>query len=103
MITSPRSLQACKNEGVMPQELIFRPIKAFEEKNLSPRLVKLRYDFFEAKRKDLLAAAKKAREQIVAEEKHGVGNNHQLAALSEQSGLSKGAILALNSDNLRME
>jgi hypothetical protein len=102
VIGSPRSLQACKVEGVLPQELIFRPIKAFEEKNLSPRLVKLRYDFFEAKRKDLLAAAKKARDQLVAEEKRGA-ESFQLDVLVQQSGLSKGAILALNSDNLKLE
>lgn len=101
-ISSPRSLQACKVEGVLPQELIFRPIEAFQEKNLSPRLVKLRYDFFEAKRRDLLAAAKKAREQILAEEKREMGNG-QLDLLAQQSGLSRGAILALNSDNLKME
>jgi len=101
-IASPRSLQACKVEGVLPQELIFRPIEAFQEKNLSPRLVKLRYDFFEAKRRDLLAAAKKAREQILAEEKREMGNG-QLDLLAQQSGLSRGAILALNSDNLKME
>merc|ERR1719424_1874756 len=101
-IASPRSLQACKVEGVLPQELIFRPIEAFQEKNLSPRLVKLRYDFFEAKRRDLLAAAKKAREQILAEEKREMGNG-QLDVLAQQSGLSKGAILAINSDNLKME
>lgn len=102
-ISSPRSLQACKVEGVLPQELIFRPIEAFQEKNLSPRLVKLRYDFFEAKRRDLLAAAKKAREQILAEEKRGESGNGQMDLLAKQSGLSRGAILALNSDNLKLE
>merc|ERR1719424_1306158 len=101
-IASPRSLQACKVEGVLPQELVFRPIEAFQEKNLSPRLVKLRYDFFEAKRRDLLAAARKAREQLVAEEKREKEGN-QLDVLVQQSGLSKGAIMALNSDNLKME
>lgn len=102
IISSPRSLQACKSEGVLPQELIFRPIEAFQEKNLSPRLVKLRYDFFEAKRRDLLAASRKAREQLIAEEKRG-DQSSQLDLLVQQSGLSKGAILALNSDNLKME
>merc|ERR1719183_1886606 len=74
----------------------------FQEKNLSPRLVKLRYDFFEAKRRDLLAAARKAREQLIAEEKRE-GGNGKYDQLAQQSGLTKGAILALNSDNLKME
>jgi len=102
VISSPRSLQACKTEGVLPQELIFRSIETFQEKNLSPRLVKLRYDFFEAKRRDLLAASRKAREQICSEEKREKEGS-QLSTLVQQSGLSKGAILALNSDNLKME
>jgi len=83
MIQSPRSLQACKSEGILPAELVFRPIEAFQEKNLSPRLVKLRYDFFEAKRRDLLAATKRAREAIVADEKREKGEEaHQLEILS---------------------
>jgi len=102
VIHSPRSLQACKTEGVLPQELIFRPIETFQENKLSPRLVKLRYDFFEAKRRDLLAAARKAREQLIAEEKRE-NSSSQLDLLVQQSGLSKGAILALNSDNLKLE
>jgi len=102
VIGSPRSLQACKTEGVLPQELIFRPIEAFQEKNLSPRLVKLRYDFFEAKRRDLLAAARKAREQMIAEEKREKEGG-QKEALALQIGLSKGAIQAINSDNIQLE
>lgn len=102
IISSPRSLQACKSEGVLPKELEFKGIECFADKNLSPRLVKLRYDFHEAKRKDLLAAARKAREQMVAEEKRS-GDTIQLDVLALQSGLSKGAILALNGDTLKQE
>eukprot|EP00913_Durusdinium_trenchii_P004730 g4392.t1 len=130
-ISSPRSLQACKQEGVLPQELIFKPMEAFQEKNLSPRLVKLRYDFFEAKRRDLLAAARRARDALLADEKREKESNDQALALVakdlvavvrcvgrgrvrdhpclalgspfKESGLSKGAVLALNSDTLKME
>jgi len=100
-INSPRSLTACKSEGVLPQELIYKPVEAFQEKNLSPRLVKLRYDFFEAKRRDLLAASRKARDGILAEEKRE--KDSQIDTLAQQSGLTRGAILALNSDNLKLE
>ena len=41
-IDSPRSLTACSQEGVAPQDLIYKPIEAFTEKGLEPRLVKLR-------------------------------------------------------------
>lgn len=104
VINSPRSLQACKQEGVKPIELTYKPIEAFQEKNLSPRLVKLRYDFFEAKRRDLLAAARRARESIVADERRSVEkSSHQLAVIAQESGLSKRAIMALKSDGLELE
>eukprot|EP00930_Biecheleria_cincta_P100220 TRINITY_DN91846_c0_g1_i1.p1 TRINITY_DN91846_c0_g1~~TRINITY_DN91846_c0_g1_i1.p1 ORF type:complete len:519 (+),score=199.39 TRINITY_DN91846_c0_g1_i1:130-1686(+) len=104
VINSPRSLQACKSEGVLPQELIYKPLEAFQEKNLSPRLVKLRYDFFEAKRRDLLAASRRARDALLADERREKeSNNHQLAMVAKESGLSKGAVMALNSDGLKLE
>mmetsp|Transcript_110987 Transcript_110987/g.324654 ORF Transcript_110987/g.324654 Transcript_110987/m.324654 type:complete len:523 (+) Transcript_110987:114-1682(+) len=103
VINSPRSLQACKQEGVLPQELVYKPVEAFQEKNLEPRLVKLRYDFFEAKRRDLLAAARRARDAILADERREKENTNQLDVLSRDSGLTRGAILAINSDGLKLE
>merc|ERR1711959_673132 len=71
---------------------------------LSPRLVKLRYDFFEAKRRDLLSSTRRAREALVAEEKRQTGNqNNVLQTISKQSGLSMGALMALNSDGIKLE
>eukprot|EP00929_Paragymnodinium_shiwhaense_P113080 TRINITY_DN81348_c0_g1_i1.p1 TRINITY_DN81348_c0_g1~~TRINITY_DN81348_c0_g1_i1.p1 ORF type:complete len:523 (+),score=235.97 TRINITY_DN81348_c0_g1_i1:123-1691(+) len=103
-LNSPRSLQACKSEGVLAQELLYKPPEAFAERGLSPRLVKLRYDFFEAKRRDLLAAAKRARDQIMTEEKREKGEEEsKLALISKESGLTKGAVLALQGDTLRKE
>mmetsp|Transcript_86934 Transcript_86934/g.243637 ORF Transcript_86934/g.243637 Transcript_86934/m.243637 type:complete len:536 (-) Transcript_86934:115-1722(-) len=103
-LNSPRTLQACKQEGVLPGELVFKPIEAFQERNLSPRLVKLRFDFFEAKRKDLLAAVRRARDTIMADEKREKGEeNLQLQLLAERTGYSKGAILALNGNTLEYE
>jgi len=63
---TPRSLEACESEGIDTTELIFRPIEEFVDRQLSPRLVKLRYDYFEAKRKDLLALAVAAREKVLS-------------------------------------
>merc|ERR1712226_696516 len=104
MVNSPRSLQACRTWGALPRDLIFKPIEAFQEKNLSPRLVKLRFDFFEAKRRDLLAASRRARDSIMTEEKREKENsNSQLDVLATQSGLTRGAIMAINSDSLRQE
>ena len=62
---TPRSMAACAAEGIDPFELVYKPIEEFVEKGLSPRLVKLRYDFYEAKRKDLMASAVKSREGLL--------------------------------------
>merc|ERR1719310_2297133 len=96
-----RSLRACAKEGVEPLMLVYKPLETFAEKNLSPRLVKLRYDFFEAKRKDLLTACRRARSQLMAKQERGqhppVGqdatvNTSMVAAAS-----------ALESDTIRLE
>jgi hypothetical protein len=103
-INSPRSIQACKQEGVLPIDLIYKPLETFSEKGLSPRLVKLRYDFFEAKRRDLLSSTRRSREALVAEEKRADGNqSNVLQTISKQSGLSMGALMALNSDGIKLE
>mmetsp|Transcript_130041 Transcript_130041/g.352850 ORF Transcript_130041/g.352850 Transcript_130041/m.352850 type:complete len:532 (+) Transcript_130041:120-1715(+) len=103
-ISSPRSLKACKLEGILPDELIYKPVEAFHERALSPRLVKLRYDFFEAKRRDLLAAARRQRDTLVAEERRQqeVGSR-SLDLIAQEKGVSRSSILAVNSDGLRQE
>jgi hypothetical protein len=104
VINSPRSLKACKIEGILPDELTYKPIEAFNDRALSPRLVKLRYDFFEAKRRDLLAAARRARDGMLAEEKRQQElNNKSLDMIAQESGLTKGTIMAMNSDGLKQE
>jgi len=102
-LNSPRSLQACKLEGVLPTELVYKPIEAFQERNLEPRLVKLRYDFFEAKRRDLLAVTRRARDTMVGDERHKESSNQRLDIIARESGVTKGQILALNSDGLAQE
>ena len=62
---TPRSLEACVSEGIDASDLLYRPVEEFVDKQLSPRLIKLRYDYFEAKRKDLLALALAARDKIL--------------------------------------
>lgn len=103
-ITSPRSLKALKLEGVLPTDVLYKRIEDFKERNLSPRLAKLRYDFFEAKRRDLLAAARRARDHILSEERREAALRGQaLEVASKESGVSQGALLALTSDGLRAE
>lgn len=103
-ISSPRSLRACKLEGILPDELVYKPVEAFHERSLSPRLVKLRYDFFEAKRRDLLAAARRQRDTLLAEERRQqeIGAR-SLDLIAQEKGVSRSSILAVNSDGLRQE
>ena len=62
---TPRSRTACDMEGIDSTDLVYRPIETFAEGQVSPRLIKLRYDFFEAKRRDLIILATKARERVL--------------------------------------
>ena len=66
---TPRSRDACASEGIDVSDLVFRPLEEFADRQLSPRLVKLRFDYFEAKRKDLLILATDARNRIVSAKK----------------------------------
>jgi len=56
-------------EGIDVAELVYKPVEGFAEAQLSPRLVKLRYDFFEAKRRDLINLAIKARNRVLNDRK----------------------------------
>ena len=62
---TPRSREACSSEGIDAIDLIYRPIEEFADRQLSPRIIKLRYDYFEAKRKDLLGLALAARDKLI--------------------------------------
>merc|ERR1719191_1100208 len=71
-VTSPRSLKACAKEGVDPKDLIFRPMEEFAEPGMEPRLVRLRFEFFDAKRRDLLTLVKRSRTQLVSKEERAM-------------------------------
>eukprot|EP00397_Hematodinium_sp_SG-2012_P010292 GEMP01010402.1.p1 GENE.GEMP01010402.1~~GEMP01010402.1.p1 ORF type:complete len:514 (+),score=157.84 GEMP01010402.1:340-1881(+) len=101
-ISSPRSLRACSEEGVAPQDLVYKTLDAFAEKGLSPRLIKLRYDFFEAKRRDLLCSTRRARDRII-ESANKDAHFNNLKQVAEYSGVNEGYLLALQSDTLKRE
>merc|ERR1712194_93552 len=92
--------------GVAPADLIYKPIEAFAEKGLEPRLVKLRYDFFEAKRRDLLVACRRARDMLIekeTKERTASATGLTLQELSRSKGVSTGVLSALQSDCVRQE
>lgn len=66
-INSPRSLEACKLEGVKPKELLYIPKEKFEDSKMPTEVGELRYEFNENKRQELFALVKKARKDIIKE------------------------------------
>ncbi|OMJ81859.1 hypothetical protein SteCoe_17558 [Stentor coeruleus] len=67
VINSPRSIEACLREGVKPQDLLFIPENEFTLSQYSEDIKHLHYEFFEAKRKEILANVRKTRKTIISE------------------------------------
>ena len=61
---SPLSREACLAEGITLANLNYRPLDQFLASGLSPHLAKLKFDFYEAKRQDLIHNALNTRERI---------------------------------------
>jgi len=59
-VSTPRSVAACQYEGILPQELTYRPIEIFEDACSDLDVAQLRFEFCEARRQDLLETAKAA-------------------------------------------
>jgi hypothetical protein len=67
LINSPRSLEACRKEGIYADELLYIPPKAFAQPHLSEELQRIHYDFFEDKRRNAQAIVRRARDQLAVE------------------------------------
>ena len=64
-VNSPRTLEACKIEGVAVKELLHVPKEKFSEPGLPQEVADLRYEFHENKRKELIELVKKARQKLI--------------------------------------
>jgi len=67
-VNSPRSVEACRREGVLPAELLHTSLDKFQKSLESKKHAKLRYDFMEAKRRDALEAVRIQHNLIIEEE-----------------------------------
>lgn len=67
VVNSPRSIEACLREGVKPQDLLFIPEEEFTYSQYSEDIKHLHYEFFEAKRKEILANVRRTRKAIISE------------------------------------
>ena len=68
-INTPLSLEACRKEGIDPEELLFYPFEAFARPNLQKSVQKLNYDFYESQRKKLLKIARAQYKSLCFENK----------------------------------
>lgn len=73
MINSPRSLKACKELGVIPNELYQISLEEYKSQNpssftLEPKLLKYRYDGYEKFRNETISMVKKRRNIIISKE-----------------------------------
>lgn len=66
VVNSPRSIEACLREGIRPEDLLYLPPSEFANDQNPQELNDLHYDYFEAKRKDLLVNVRKTRKKIIA-------------------------------------
>lgn len=65
LINSPKSLEACRKEGIDPKELLHRPFKEFENSALRPEIAQMRYEYYENKRLELIKVIERERENII--------------------------------------
>ncbi|CAI2361509.1 unnamed protein product [Moneuplotes crassus] len=92
-INSPRSLEACKLEGIMVKELLHVPKSKFREPGLPPEVAELRYEFHENKRKELIDLIKSRRDKLI-EELDRSTYDHPTMAGSTQYQTSNGKFLS---------
>ena len=67
IINSPRSIEACLQEGIKPKDLLYVPEKEFNIPSVQDEIKHLHYEFFEAKRKEMLFNVRKTRKTIITE------------------------------------
>ena len=68
LVNTPKSLEACKREGIQPQELLYKSLDSYAE-YADSEIKALYYEFFENKRRMLLKELRKTRKKIVWDEK----------------------------------
>lgn len=102
-MNTPRSLEACKRQGITPQELVFQSQADFkkslgvEANSLHKDQITMRWNHLEQRRKEKLKVIKEERELVVIEENNGhwvpptssqmsAGSSPSKAGLSTQMG-----------------
>ncbi len=66
-LLTPRSLEACARQGILPEELLYRPIQAFMDKTIPETVVKLRFEHHDGWRKDRLSEVRAEYAKLLSE------------------------------------
>ena len=64
LVSTPRSLEACRLEGVEPYELLYRPLSSFLPEAESQEHAQLLYEFHEKQRQDALQIVTERRRRM---------------------------------------
>ena len=90
-LTSPRSLEACKKEGILPEELIHRPPSFFQNdrgaKQLPDRVVELRFQTYNRSREEKLKTVMDTYKALCApkeEKSYGSDNTPRSMTIEEE-------------------
>mmetsp|Transcript_26716 Transcript_26716/g.61561 ORF Transcript_26716/g.61561 Transcript_26716/m.61561 type:complete len:524 (+) Transcript_26716:53-1624(+) len=68
ILTSPRSVEACRRQGIEPEELVFRYLESFAEKDLSETVQRMRWEHYEGRRREKLSLVRDDRMQLVEQD-----------------------------------
>lgn len=69
VLTSPRSIEACRREGVEPSELLVRSRASFAQKGQSASLQRKRHEHSEIRRRERIAQCRQTRRRIIEQER----------------------------------
>ena len=64
---TPRSMEACRLLGVLPEELVLRSYENFFEAGITPNIQKLRYQDYEQMRQETIAMVREERATLLAQ------------------------------------
>lgn len=68
IINSPRSIEACLREGISTKDLIYIPESQFSFNSYPNSLKSLHYEFYEARRRELLFNVRKTRKELISKQ-----------------------------------
>jgi len=75
-LTSPRSLEACRRQGIHPSELIIRNTQEikemYKEKNLDNEGYELMARHYEERRREKVRVLREERLQLIEDERNGI-------------------------------